>query len=292
MTPLTAHAICLALVTADLLARAWRIQWLVHGLGYRISFREAFGVNAIGEAACALSPLRIAGEPARLGTMLRAGVPATAAFVAITYEVLAAWPVIIVVAAVLGWNYLPEWWAFAGPAMHRAIVTGWPIALFITVLTLGAWAWTRRNAPAATRPFKRQIKRMRVHWRRMPMWPILASLPLTFTNVLARALILPVLASTLPHPPPFGPVLVGSIALLYIQLILPTPSGAGAVDLGFVAGAAGDLGTDQGKMLLAWRFYTTIIGVVLGLVFAVQVFGVRAIRQLIRGDRVRQSEAE
>ncbi|HEV8122628.1 MAG TPA: lysylphosphatidylglycerol synthase transmembrane domain-containing protein [Gemmatimonadales bacterium] len=282
MTPLTAHAICLALVTADLLARAWRIQWLLHGLGYRISFREAFGVNAIGEAACALSPLRIAGEPARLGTMLRAGVPATAAFVAITYEVLAAWPVIIVVAAVLGWNYLPEWWAFAGPAMHRAIVTGWPIALFITVLTLGAWAWTRRNLPAATRPFKRPIKRMRVHWRRMPMWPILASLPLTFTNVLARALILPVLASTLPHPPPFGPVLVGSIALLYSQLILPTPSGAGAVDLGFVAGAAGDLGTDQGKMLLAWRFYTTIIGVVLGLVFAVRIFGIGVIRRMFK----------
>ena len=282
MTPLTAHAICFALVAADLLARAWRIQWLVHGLGYRISFREAFGVNAIGDAACALSPLRIAGEPARLGTMLRADVPATAAFVAITYEVLAAWPVIIVVAAVLGWNYLPEWWAFAGPALHKAMVEGWPIALFIGVITLGAWAWTRRNAPAATRHLKRPIKRMRVHWRRMPMGPILAGLPLTFINVISRALILPVLASTLPHPPPFGPVLVGSIALLYSQLILPTPSGAGAVDLGFVSGAAGDLGTEQGRMLLAWRFYTTIIGILLGLVFAVRLFGVQAIRKFLR----------
>lgn len=282
MTPLTAHATCLALVVADLLARAWRIQWLVHGLGYRISFREAFGVNAIGDAACALSPLRIAGEPARLGTMLQAGVPATAAFVAITYEVIAAWPVIIVVAAVVGWNYLPEWWAFAGPALHKAVVDGWPIALFISVLTLGVWAWTRRKAPAATSHLKRPIKRMRVHWRRMPMWPLLASLPLTFTNVLARALILPVLASTLPHPPPFGPVLVGSIALLYSQLILPTPSGAGAVDLGFVSGAAGDLGNEQGRMLFAWRFYTTIIGVLLGLVFAVRIFGLGVLRRMFK----------
>lgn len=282
MTPLTAHAICVSLVAADLLARAWRIQWLVHGLGYRISFREAFGVNAIGDAACALSPLRIAGEPARLGTMFRARVPATAAFVAISYEVLAAWPVIIVVAAILGWNYLPEWWAFAGPAMYRAVVDGWPIAVLIGTLTLAAWAWTRRNAPAATRHFKRPILRMRVHWRRMPKWPMLASLPMTLTNVLSRALILPVLASSLPHPPPFGPMLVGSIALLYSQLILPMPSGAGAVDLGFVAGAAGDLGTAQGRMLLAWRFYTTIVGVLLGVAFAVRLFGLRAILRLFR----------
>jgi uncharacterized membrane protein YbhN (UPF0104 family) len=282
MTPLAAHAICLSLVGADLLARSWRIQWLLHGLGYRIGFREAFGVNAIGDAACALSPLRIAGEPARLGAMLRAGVPATASFVAITYEVLAAWPVIIVVAGILGWRYLPEWWSYAGPALQRAIVQGWPLAVFIAVLTLGAWVWTRRNAPAATRHFKRPILRMRVHWRRMPRGPLLASVPMTLTNVVSRTLILPVLASSLPDPPSLGPLLVGSFGLLYSQLILPTPSGAGAVDLGFVAGAAGDLGSAQGQLLLAWRFYTTIVGVLLGLVFAVRLFGVRAIRRLFR----------
>ena len=292
MTPLAAHATCLALVAADLLARAWRIQWLLHGLGYRISFRDAFGVNAIGDAACALSPLRIAGEPARLGTMLQAGVPPTAAFVAITYEVLAAWPVIIVVAVILGWRYLSEWWNVAAPVLHHAIVHWWPLALLLAVVTLGAWIWTRRVAPAATRHLKRPVKRLQVHWRRMPKWPLLASMPLTLVNVLARVLILPILASTLPHPPPLGPMLVGSFALLYSQLILPTPSGAGAVDLGLVAGAAGDLGTDQGKLLLAWRFYTTMVGVLLGVAFALHLFGGQAVRRLLKGDRVRHSEAE
>jgi hypothetical protein len=38
-----------------------------------------------------------------------------------------------------------------------------------------------------------------------------------------------VLALTLPDPPPMGPLALGSFALLYSQLVLPTPSGAGAV---------------------------------------------------------------
>jgi uncharacterized membrane protein YbhN (UPF0104 family) len=282
MTPVAAHSICLGLVAADFVARAWRIQWLLHGLGYRIRFRDALGVNAIGDAACAVSPLRIAGEPARLGTLLSANVPATAAFVAISYEVLAAWPVIIVVAAVLGWRYLSQWWNFAVPALHRAMVDGWPIAVAIALFTLGAWLWARRTAPAATRHLKRPFKRVLVHWRRMPKWPLIASMPMTLVNVLSRVLILPVLASTLPHPPPFGPMMVGSFALLYSQLILPTPSGAGAVDLGFVAGAAGDLGNEQGKLLLAWRFYTTIVGVLFGVFVAVNAFGTSAIRRLFK----------
>ena len=110
MTLLQAHLVCVALVAADNVARAWRIQWIVQGLGHRISFRDSFILNAFGDAACALTPLRIGGEPARLAGMLRSRVPATAAFVAISLEVLAAWPVIIVAAGWLVWEYAPAWW--------------------------------------------------------------------------------------------------------------------------------------------------------------------------------------
>jgi len=107
VTPLSAHLLCLGLVALDLLARAWRIQWIVKGLGHRMSLRDSFIVNAFGDAACALTPLRIGGEPARLAGMLRSRVPATAAFVAISLEVLAAWPVILVAAGWLVWKYAP-----------------------------------------------------------------------------------------------------------------------------------------------------------------------------------------
>ena len=126
MTPLSAHLLCLGLVGLDLLARAWRIQWIVQGLGHRMTFRDSFVLNAFGDAACALTPLRIGGEPARLAGMLRSRVPATAAFVAISLEVLAAWPVIIVAAGWLVWRYAPAWWLVAGPRLGAAAADAWP----------------------------------------------------------------------------------------------------------------------------------------------------------------------
>jgi uncharacterized membrane protein YbhN (UPF0104 family) len=114
----------------------------------------------------------------------------------------------------------------------------------------------------------------------MPRGPLLASIPLSLINLATRVAILPVLALTLPSPPPIGPLAVGSFALLYSQLILPTPSGAGAVELGFLGGAAGDLGADEGWLLLAWRVYTNGIGVLLGVVLAARVYGWPALRQL------------
>ena len=103
---------------------------------------------------------------------------------------------------------------------------------------------------------------------------------MSFLNLATRVAILPVLALTLPSPPAMGPLALGSFALLYSQLVLPTPSGAGAVELGFLGGAAGDLGTGEGWLLLAWRFYTNGIGVILGVALAVQVYGWPALRRL------------
>jgi uncharacterized membrane protein YbhN (UPF0104 family) len=282
MTPLQAHLICVALVAADLVARAWRIQWLIQGLGHRISFRDSFVLNAFGDAACALTPLRIGGEPARLAGMLRSKVPATAAFVAISLEVIAAWPVILIAAGWLIWQYAPAWWTLAGPRLGAAAVAAWPWVVLVAALSLIAWRKARKIASPAARQLRRPIRRALVYWRRMPRWPLIASVPMTLVNLATRVAILPVLALTLPDPPAIGPLTVGSFALLYSQLILPTPSGAGAVELGFLGGAAGDLGAGEGGLLLAWRIYTNGIGVLLGVVLAAHIYGWTALRQLAR----------
>src|SRR3954464_12366166 len=120
MTALHAHLICIVLVAVDLLARARRIQWIVQGLGHRMSVKDAFILNAFGDAACALTPLRIGGEPARLAGMLRSRGAATAALGGISLEVLAAWPVIIVAAGWLVWRFAPAWWEMAGPRLSTA----------------------------------------------------------------------------------------------------------------------------------------------------------------------------
>ena len=280
MSLVQAHLLCVALVAADLLARAWRIQWIVQGLGHRVSLWDSFVLNAFGDAACALTPLRIGGEPARLAGMLRSKVPATAAFVAISLEVLAAWPVILVAAAWLVWRYAPAWWLLAGPRLSAAAESAWPWVVLVAVASVIAWRAARKVASPATRQLQRPVKRARVYWRRMPRWPLVASIPLSFINLATRVAILPVLALTLPSPPAMGPLVLGSFALLYSQLVLPTPSGAGAVELGFLGGAAGDLGSGEGWLLLAWRLYTNGIGVILGVVLAAHVYGWPTLRRL------------
>jgi uncharacterized membrane protein YbhN (UPF0104 family) len=120
---------------------------------------------------------------------------------------------------------------------------------------------------------------MMVYWRRTPRWAVLASIPCSALNVATRVAVLPVLVLTLPDHPPLGPVILGSFALLYSQLVLPTPSGVGAVDLGFLAGAAGDLGDEAGRLLVIWRLYTSGIGIVLGAVLALRYFGWEPVRR-------------
>ena len=282
MSLLEATLVCLGLVALDLLVRAWRIQWIVQGLGHPIGFRDSFVLNAYGDAACALTPLRIGGEPARLAGMLRSRVPATAAFVAISLEVLVAWPVLLGAGAWLVWRYAPAWWATAGPRLESGVTEAWPWAVLVAVVSVAAWWYARKVASSAVRHVRRPVRRAMVYWRKMPLWPLLASLPLSFLNLATRVAILPVLALTLPNPPEIGPLLVGSFGLLYSQLVLPTPSGAGAVELGFLGGAAGDLGPRAGWLLLAWRFYTNGVGVVLGVGLAAHAYGWPALRRLAR----------
>lgn len=282
MTVLEASLVCAALVVIDLIARAWRIQWIVQGLGHRIGFWECFVLNAYGDAASALTPLRIGGEPARLAGMLGSRVPAAAAFVAISLEVLAAWPVILVATGWLMWRYAPSWWSMAGPRLAEAATEAWPWVVLVAVVSTVLWWYAKRVASPAVRHVRRPVRRAMAYWRRMPRWPLVASLPLTFLNLATRVAILPVLAATLPHPPDTWPLVLGSFALLYSQLILPTPSGAGAVELGFLGGAAGDLGGRAGWLLLAWRFYTNGVGVVLGIALAAHVYGWPVLRRLAR----------
>jgi uncharacterized membrane protein YbhN (UPF0104 family) len=156
------------------------------------------------------------------------------------------------------------------------------VTLVSVVVWWGVRRWMRVSAPHRV---QRSIRRVLVYWRRMPQWPILLSQPLSLVNVVARTAILPVLVLTLPDPPSLGPVVLGSFALLYSQMVLPTPSGVGAVELGFLAGAAGSLGDEGGELLFWWRFYTSAVGVLLGLGLAARTYGWDAVRAWFRGRR-------
>ena len=188
------------MVAIDLVARTWRLQWLAQGVGSRLTFGESFRINTYAEAGATLTPMRVGGEPARLAGMLAAGVPASASFVAIAYEVITAWPVLLVIAAWIFTQYAPEWWATAGPQLASSVREGWHWLLAAVVASFAAWLAARRVAKALPRHVTRPLRSILVYWRGMPRWPLLASLPLSAVNVLTRVAILPVLALTLPDP--------------------------------------------------------------------------------------------
>jgi uncharacterized membrane protein YbhN (UPF0104 family) len=285
MTMLQAHLLCIAVVGVDYCARTWRMQWLMQGLGHRLPFMEVFTQTAVGEAASSLTPLRLGGEPARVWAMGRAGVKVTPAIVGIGVEIIAMTPVIILIALVMMVFFAPEWWDEVGPSLSSAAQRGWPWIVAVGIVTaLAAWLGYRL-APAGAKALRREIIAARIYARRMPRWPFWASVPMTAINVAGRVAILPILVSTLEDPVSLWASAMGSFTLLYSQLFLPTPSGAGAVELGFLGGAAGDFGEDVAPLLLIWRFYTVGIGVLLGGGLAIWRYGGRNVAASVKGRR-------
>jgi len=279
LTPLEAHAICLGLVVIDMVGRTLRLQYLVRGCGHRLGFRDSLMSNLFAEAGATLTPLRVGGEPARLAGMLASGVPATASFVAIAFEVITAWPALIVVAAWIFGRYAPEWWSTAGVHLGATMREQWPWVIAVAVVSVAAWWFGRRLARVAPHRLQRPLRRILVYWRRMPRWPLAASFAFSLVNVVTRLALLPVLALALPSAPSLPTLVVGSFVLIYGQMILPTPAGAGAVELGFLAGAAGDLGGGSHWLLLMWRLYSSGLGTAAGVAWAVHAFGWPALRR-------------
>lgn len=287
LSAVEAHATCLALVFADLVARTIRVQALAKGVGDHLTFRQSFVVNCFADAGATLTPLRLGGEPARLVAMLRSGMHASAAFMTIAFEAMVAWPVVLVTAAFVALRFAPAWWRQAGPALETTLRNSWGWVLLVVVLTLATLIAGRRLARLGSRHAGRPFRRVLVCWRRMSWWPLALSAPLSFVNVASRTALLPILALTLDRPPDVATLIVGSFTLIYGQLFLPTPAGAGAVELGFLGGAAGALGGGAAWLLLMWRLYSSGIGAALGVLFAVRMFGWPAVASVMRWGRGR-----
>ena len=281
MSLATAIGICLILVAVDLAVRALRIHLFLRGAGHPLPYWEVFVLNVFGDAAAVVTPLRIGGEPARLGGMLFAGVPLTAAIPLLAVEVVSYSVVVAVAAFVAGLFYAPGWWRKVGPGIIDSVQWALPWIGAVLVLSVLVW-WLVRRARAA----KGKPPKVRIEWsaaRGALGWPLAASVPLTLLSVACRVAVLPVLAQTLPAPPALAVLAVSSFALIYGQLFVPTPGGAGAIELAFSSGAAGDLGGSLGTVFLVWRACTTALPVVLGLGLAIPRYGMAAVRLALRG---------
>jgi uncharacterized membrane protein YbhN (UPF0104 family) len=289
-----AHLLCLLLVLLDLVARSYRLRWYLRGFGRDLTVPDAVNATTWGDAAAGLTPLRFGGEAAKFAGLLRGGIPAGLSVMTLALEAIITYPLVALVGAWLAWQFAPDWWSQVRPMLEDALAAAWPwvigILVFSALAVYLAVRWRRAlsfGAPpgAPSAPSALSTPSLRSLFGATPVVPLLLGAAVSFFNVLARTAVLPILALTLPTHPPLGILLLGSFALLYSQLILPTPAGMGAVDLGFLAGIAGQLGPEAPALLVAWRFYTVGIGVIVGMVLAVKAFGWKSLRQLAASAR-------
>jgi len=289
MSAVLANLICVALVAVDQISRTVRMQCLARGLGARTRFIDMFTVNVAGDAAAALTPMRIGGEPVRVGGIMKAGLPVSDTLALVTVEGTVEYVTVVAIAALMGWRYGGEWWRATRGTLVPALRHALPWAAVIVLAGVVIWLILRRFVPTITIHVGGTLRDSLRNARRMPLWATGITVPLTAIHILARVAVLPVLISTIASPPPMGAVWLGSLALLYGQLLVPTPSGAGAVELSFLNGVAGVISSDATQILILWRFYTTLTGILLGFAFGVPLYGVAGRRWLLRRRLARRA---
>lgn len=295
--PVLAHLLCAAFVAADLLSRAWRLRLFVGAAGERLRFWDAFTLNAFGEAAATLTPLRVGGQPARLFGLARHGVTLEGSLVAMGVEGVTLYGLVTATAVALLLAVSPQWLGSVGGGVVDLSVRLLPWVLPLAVLAyLTLWivrrARERRRRPplppaphAPARGWRARVRRLGEVLRSVPPVVLALSVPLNLVNIVTRVAVLPVLVFTLAVPPAGDALVLGSFTMLYGQLFLPTPAGAGVVEAGFLAGASGDLGAATVGLLFWWRVYTAGIGLAAGILFGIPRYGLRPLLRALRPRR-------
>jgi len=280
MPLLVAHAASLLLAMLDIAARAWRYVLLLRGLQATLSMRGALALTAFGDAVAAITPMRLGGEPARILGAKHDGVPVGRAVVALALENVLTYAILIPTAAVVATRYGKDWWHTIAPTFDLGLLR-WLVIATLTAALVGVFvAWRRlRHRRGDLTTGGEGFRRLVADLFSFPLWLLLRCVLLSAVSLAARVAILPVLASATPQPPSLGVLTVASLGLLYGQLFVPTPSGAGPIDVAVLGGATG-ISTKAGALLGAWRLYTSILPIVAGFAAGALAYG-RTILSLI-----------
>ncbi len=280
------HLACAALVAGDMLARALRIRLLVTRVGAQLSFRDALRLNLLGDAAAELTPFRIAGEPARAGALLQAGITTEAALLAVGAEFALTYAIVALFVVAASWATLPAWWSSIRPVLYHAVShVPVSVAALLAVAVLFSVRMASRLRTATNLPRLGGIQSSLRTLAGVRSRHLAALAGLSLINIAARVGILLILVASLPGARAAGTIIVGSFLLLFGQAFAPTPSGLGVVELGMLGGAAGPLGGHGLSILVYWRVYTAVVPIILAAVFAVPRFGAAPMFRLLRSHR-------
>ncbi len=276
------HAAALALILLELGLRAWKIRLLVDP-GRRMPLNRVLAVNAYGDAAAAVTPGRLGGDPARFVGFGRCGVEPSARLIGLGSEkvldgfVLAALGTVLV-AVYGGRGMRGALQTLSRLGVQATVAVGVLFVAFLGIGLLGVVWFRRRQAGGMSQPFRK----FRKHARSLSAGTWLTAALLTVVGTMARVAVLPVLCVAVAPDVDLGVVALGSFVLLYGQLLMPTPSGAGGVELGFALGFASSLNPPQvATLLIAWRCYTLFLPAGLGGFLLARTVVVRRLAQTV-----------
>lgn len=267
---LESHVAALGLVALDVVVRAARVRLLL-GADRQLSLGRAIAINALGDAASAITPARLGGEPARFVAFRRATMGASRIIAALAAEKLIDWTMIIGIAVVLLLGLADTAAGGLGRLINAAqsptaiVLLGVVIALSVVSLLAVRHYRNGGGVTPSLRETWAAVARLGTRpsdppFRRSAVILALATV-LTTISMAARIAVLPVLLAGSVEVN-LGAVILASFGLLYSQIVLPTPAGAGAVELGFIAALSGSMNVADAAMVLAtWRGYTLILGV-------------------------------
>ena len=250
----------LIIVTVDIWVRAVRLRVL---LGGSLTTREAVAVNQLGEAASAVTPARIGGEPVRFAELKRLQHPTASIVAVLIVERVIGWGLmaaIVMAAVALGGVELVT---LIGDRVASLRSPLWMMVGLLLVLAIGlSWWWAiryRRKVTSVT-----QLAERSTHLPAQPISRLAGATGLTALSMALRTAVLPVIAWPMVADS-VGIATLGSFVLLYSQTVLPTPSGVGVVEVGFVAGmgSLGDAATIA-SVLITWRVLTVGVGAAIG----------------------------
>jgi uncharacterized membrane protein YbhN (UPF0104 family) len=252
------------LISADIVIRAVRLRVLL-GPTQAPSFLDSVAVNAYGDAASAVTPARLGGEPARFVGLKAAQIRTPAAVIVLGAERVVDLSLVAVVTlaslGVLGARGFDDVIALAR-GIFASETLPWLAGVVVLMIVAGVVAYRMRHRfPPVV---EQSLREAWAETRRLSVGTIAWASVLTTCSMLARVALLPVLLAAYVPIDNVASVLVGSFALIYSQLLLPTPAGVGGVELGFVTALAPTLPAgDVASLLVIWRVFS--LGIPAGL---------------------------
>lgn len=271
------HGLCAALVVSDAVLRSIRVRMMMRAFGARIGIWEALALTTFGDAAAAITPWRIGGDVARVMGARASGARVASVVSALAIETAITYGLAAVVGVWLGSHYGSAW-------LGRGRTTATPVSATLVMVIAGA-AIVGASIVVMTPSLRARCRELgsaalRLVRAAQGLSPSVIGwcAVLSGLSLAARVAVLPLLATNV-NGLPAGAMTLVSFTLLHAQIAIPTPAGAGVIELAFLGGAIG-FTAGVGRVLAWWRVYMTAMPIATGLTLGAVAYGRPALQMI------------